>query len=248
MGVINNFFQNNRQDSDDDWTYLLSDEDESLQIVPTRRRSSYQKRSKKLPSKPEPTWSGLGVKGKSHKKSRRFANAIFYNDSGSILNENNLEEISIEDFIQNSSPSSFSLLVNEIDSFIDYNVLINCTEDQQKILLGEEKDCDFNLTHQKIDGNNVDDCFEDKRKEIADNFHQCFARIAPHIRKRLLQQHVPIGILSSIEQKLVAHFQNYPKSTYKTNLNSSYQRFLLHACCQYLDLYCRSLFTSSIKQ
>lgn len=68
--------------------------DESLQIVPTRRRSSYQKRSKKLPSKPEPTWSGLGVKGKSHKKSRRFANGIaFFSQKNAETHKKNLQLI-----------------------------------------------------------------------------------------------------------------------------------------------------------
>ncbi|RWS25745.1 R3H domain-containing protein 4-like protein [Leptotrombidium deliense] len=68
---------------------------------------------------------------------------------------------------------------------------------------------------------------------------QCFERINSDI-KALLRKQVPLGILSSIEQDVLSFFLSEPMATYKSCLPSGFQRMLLHACCQYLNLSCQS--------
>lgn len=248
MGVIRNFnnYSTNRSQTDEDWIYISSDgeddyDNQSSPInIPARnlgnsRSRRSQQRLRKSTNKPEPTFAGLGVKGKSHKKHRRYANANLLSEFGSLVNENELDDVSIDDFIP-SSPSSFSLLMtNDIsDSDFNFNDFINCTEEQQNKMLKEVFELELSEVeqshnhHPDIDGVTLED------------FDLCFARIAPAIRKRLLKKHVPIGLLASIEQKVIDHFRNDPNSIYKTILQCSFHRFLLHACCQYLSLYCRS--------
>ncbi|OTF74469.1 hypothetical protein BLA29_001597 [Euroglyphus maynei] len=89
MGVIRNNFNNirgghqNGEDSGDDWIYISSDDgEESLdgqndQTNYNNGRSHRTNKSKKSATKPEPTFSALGAKGKSHKKFRRYANGTF---------------------------------------------------------------------------------------------------------------------------------------------------------------------------
>ena len=184
------------------------------------------------------------------------------NDLGNLINETDLDdEISINDFIQ-SSPSSFTLLMDSCTNpLFNLNDFINCTEDEQSILLDRVIEFELEKHHWKdstIINNDVDDDIENV---CVEDSNLCFSRISPTIRKQLLKKHVPLvcflkdslfltnflnfvflqGILASIEQKVIQHFRHHPKSIYKTALQCSYQRFLLHACCQYLNLNCRSI-------
>ncbi|KAH9423506.1 R3H domain-containing protein 4-like [Dermatophagoides pteronyssinus] len=261
MGVIRYNFNNIRGhqnggggDSGDEWIYISSDGEESFagqndsrsnhqNNGRSHRQSSSNNKSnrKLLPTKPEPTFSALGTKGKSHKKFRRYANANLLNDLGNLINETDLDdEISINDFIQ-SSPSSFTLLMDSCTNpLFNLNDFINCTEDEQSILLDRVIEFELEKHHWKdstIINNDVDDDIENV---CVEDSNLCFSRISPTIRKQLLKKHVPLGILASIEQKVIQHFRHHPKSIYKTALQCSYQRFLLHACCQYLNLNCRS--------
>ncbi|RWS04595.1 R3H domain-containing protein 4-like isoform X1 [Dinothrombium tinctorium] len=69
---------------------------------------------------------------------------------------------------------------------------------------------------------------------------ECFERINHEIKSLLRKRHVPLGILSAIEEDVVTFFASEPLAVYKSCLPSGYQRLLLHACCQYLDLSCQS--------
>lgn len=234
MGVIRN--QLNQASLDEEWLYLSSDGEESTQNVNVnhfaanncRRRN--QRPKNKSVTMPEPTFSAKGVKGKSHKKFRRYTNAnLAMTELGSLACESELEAVTINDFItQTTSP--FALLMQNLDQTIDLNTFLDCTEDEQRDLFSQ----DIKLEHCSfLDEPDIECPEKDSR--------QCFFRIDPKIRKQLVKKHIPIGILSSIETKIVQFFKDNPESLYKANFQSSYQRFLLHACCQYLNLNCQSV-------
>ena len=54
--------------------------------------------------------------------------------------------------------------------------------------------------------------------------------------------------MATIEEEITNFFSDKPFDVYSSFLPSGYQRLLLHACCQYLDLACQSnLYNSTYK-
>lgn len=45
-----------------------------------------------------------------------------------------------------------------------------------------------------------------------------------------------MGVLEGLESDLLGFFMAHPHSIYITKLSNSYERLLLHAICQYMDL------------
>ncbi|KAJ6224526.1 hypothetical protein RDWZM_003071 [Blomia tropicalis] len=233
MGVIRN--QLNETVVDEDWLYLSSDGEESNQNVIANQYANYRRRNhrtkKSSLTKPEPTFKALGAKGKSHKKFRRYENAnLAMTELGSLAVESELEAVSIDDFIpQTTSP--FALLMQNLNEGIDFNAFINCTEDQQNRLF---EDCDIELESEDCSLFQVNNRFSKRCFETDST--RCFNRIDVQIRKKLMKKHVPLGILESIEEEIVPFFNANPKSMYKNNFPSPFQRFLLHACCMDHDV------------
>ena len=44
------------------------------------------------------------------------------------------------------------------------------------------------------------------------------------------------GVLESLERDLVSFFTDWPSSVYLSDQKNSFERMMLHALCQYLDL------------
>jgi len=65
---------------------------------------------------------------------------------------------------------------------------------------------------------------------------ECFERVEMRFRAMLRKRHVPLGILANLEDDLTGFFSECPRSVWVSRLSSSYERLLLHALCQYLDL------------
>lgn len=65
---------------------------------------------------------------------------------------------------------------------------------------------------------------------------ECFQRIDRRLRNTLRKRQIPIGTVELLEENLLSFFNAQPHSVYTTNLNSSFERLLLHAVCQYMDL------------
>ncbi|KAJ0065542.1 hypothetical protein NL108_013104, partial [Boleophthalmus pectinirostris] len=68
------------------------------------------------------------------------------------------------------------------------------------------------------------------------NPHDCFQRIDRRLRITLRKRQVPIGTVEVLEDSLLNFFNAQPTSIYTTSLSSSFERLLLHAVCQYMDL------------
>ncbi|KAF7703474.1 R3H domain-containing protein 4 [Silurus meridionalis] len=64
----------------------------------------------------------------------------------------------------------------------------------------------------------------------------CFQRIDRKLRATLKRKHVPKTTLEILESDLLTFFEAHPQSTYVAELSSSFERLLLHAICQYMDL------------
>lgn len=69
---------------------------------------------------------------------------------------------------------------------------------------------------------------------------ECFQRIDRRLRITLRRRQIPMGILEFLEEELTGFFAIKPQSVYKAMLDNSYERLLLHALCQYLDLISQS--------
>ncbi|XP_038632293.1 R3H domain-containing protein 4 isoform X1 [Scyliorhinus canicula] len=69
---------------------------------------------------------------------------------------------------------------------------------------------------------------------------ECFQRIDRRLRITLRRRQIPMGTLEFLEEELTRFFAIKPQSVYKAMLENSYERLLLHALCQYLDLVSQS--------
>ena len=106
---------------------------------------------------------------------------------GALINEEEIEEVSIDDFIE-SSPSPFTMIMETWGSSNStYSRFMNCTEDEQNRLLGirrrkpkqdsEEEDIDLDILEEELHSLSPD---------------ARFSRIDSEIRKHLLSRHIPL--------------------------------------------------------
>jgi hypothetical protein len=171
----------------------------------------------------------------------------------SLSDGEELNDISIYDFIP-QTVSAFAQLLMEKENMKAWNDIINCTEDQQNELLDNLKK-ESKLKNEANDSNQSDS----RRIQPGFSADQCFKRIDADLKNMLKKKHIPLvsfksifylyiflksynsqGVLASIEEEITNFFNDKPFETYKSCLPSGYQRLLLHACSQYLDLTCLS--------
>ncbi|CAO2641531.1 R3H domain-containing protein 4 [Lemmus lemmus] len=78
---------------------------------------------------------------------------------------------------------------------------------------------------------------EDRRREDpAFTPHECFRRISRRLRSVLKRSRIPMETLESWEERLLGFFSVSPRAVYTAMLDNSFERLLLHAVCQYMDL------------
>lgn len=78
---------------------------------------------------------------------------------------------------------------------------------------------------------------EDRRREDpAYTPRDCFQRISRRLRAVLKRSRIPMGTLETWEERLLRFFSVSPQAVYTAMLDSSFERLLLHAICQYMDL------------
>ncbi|BFZ16801.1 hypothetical protein BsWGS_19840 [Bradybaena similaris] len=65
---------------------------------------------------------------------------------------------------------------------------------------------------------------------------ECYSRVDRNLRALLKRRQLPMGMLANLEREIVTFFHDYPASVYISNVSSSFERMLLHALCQYLNL------------
>nr|XP_060640902.1 R3H domain-containing protein 4 [Anolis sagrei ordinatus] len=86
---------------------------------------------------------------------------------------------------------------------------------------------------------------ENKKKNKADGHwkehptltpKECFQRISRRLRTTLKRSRIPRETLEGLEEDLLAFFSANPHAVYTAMMDDSFQRLLLHALCQYMDL------------
>ncbi|TSM94633.1 R3H domain-containing protein 4 [Bagarius yarrelli] len=84
---------------------------------------------------------------------------------------------------------------------------------------------------------NVSKAAKDQRElNPAFTAQECFRRIDRKLRATLKRKHVPKTTLELLESDLLTFFEAHPQSIYVAELSNSFERLLLHAICQYMDL------------
>lgn len=102
---------------------------------------------------------------------------------------------------------------------------------------GEEQEKLLALLEEEAKRGNSNKVLKDKREvNPAFSAQDCFQRIDRRLRATLRRKQIPIGTLELLEENLLSFFSTQPHSVYITNLGSSFERLLLHAVCQYMDL------------
>ncbi|XP_040485725.1 R3H domain-containing protein 4 isoform X2 [Ursus maritimus] len=78
---------------------------------------------------------------------------------------------------------------------------------------------------------------EDRRREDpAYTPRDCFQRISRRLRAVLKRSRIPMETLETWEERLLTFFSVSPQAVYTAMLDNSFERLLLHAICQYMDL------------
>uniref|UniRef100_A0A8D3DG28 R3H domain containing 4 n=1 Tax=Scophthalmus maximus TaxID=52904 RepID=A0A8D3DG28_SCOMX len=143
------------------------------------------------------------------------------------------DECSKDDLEVCSNPSIPSIFTEACTNgnFIEpWNDFMNCSgEEQERLLSLLEQDEAKKKTLSRLlkDPRNVNPAF---------TAQECFQRIDRRLRATLKRKQIPMGTLEVLEENLLSFFNTQPRSVYTTNLASSFERLLLHAVCQYMDL------------
>ncbi|GFS56264.1 r3H domain-containing protein 4 [Trichonephila clavipes] len=217
MGVIKKLtFSNTVSDSIQD---VLEDiQNEENEEVPEIRRP---RKTKHRSPRPQAVGGIHLSNAKSGKKKRRVDNCNYLL---SLAEPEEVQELSIQDFIPETE-SVFTQLFTNRDKIEIWNDFINCAQDNEEWF------------KRNSGGNEIENDAEDLRsKHPAHLTTSCFQRIDNDIRSLLKKKRVPLGALMNLEQELITFFVNRPTSIYHCQLESSFQRLMIHALSKYMDL------------
>ncbi|NXT80349.1 R3HD4 protein, partial [Zapornia atra] len=131
-----------------------------------------------------------------------------------------------------ATPSIFTEACNN-ETYVEiWNDFMNRSgEEQERVLLYLEEEA------RKKHKRNLPVKNEDKWKEHpAYTPKECFQRISRRLRSTLKRGRIPMGTLEGLEEELLAAFSVNPHSVYTALMDNSFERLLLHALCQYMDL------------
>uniref|UniRef100_U3KHP2 R3H domain containing 4 n=1 Tax=Ficedula albicollis TaxID=59894 RepID=U3KHP2_FICAL len=129
-------------------------------------------------------------------------------------------------------PSIFTEACNN-ETYVEiWNDFMNRSgEEQERVLLYLEEEA-RKKHRRKLPVKN-----EDNWKELpAYTPQECFQRISRRLRATLKRGRIPMGTLEGLEEELLAFFSVTPHSVYTALMDNSFERLLLHALCQYMDL------------
>lgn len=198
-----------------------------------------RKQKPRLPVKPSDSRSEKS--GVGNRRKRRHDNVAGLMAIAEIEIQD-LDEVTIYDFIP-STVSAFARMLMEKDTMIEFNKFINCSEEEQEQFFGNR------------DGNDEDGC-EDFLASMNDqrNVHPafsadvCFQKMETRFRNALKRKHLPLGNLVHLEEEVISFFKKWPRSIYKSKLESSFDRLMLHGLCQYLQLRSQSITEDGLRQ
>ncbi|XP_066995032.2 R3H domain-containing protein 4 isoform X1 [Anabrus simplex] len=205
----------------------LSEEDEdvgsgSSDIVPPPVNPRTLNRHRRR-VRPIPISFGSPRRRPGKKRNRRYENV---SQLETLVEDEELTEISISDFIPEASRGFSSLFENE-DAMQVWEEFVNTPEDQQDQILSRRKEAS---------GVNVQ-----LQSDLIQTGEVAYRRISSGLRNKLKRCRVPLGIVEPIENELIDFFTKAPTSTYISGILNSFERLLLHAVAQYYGLIARSI-------
>ncbi|XP_028260595.1 R3H domain-containing protein 4 [Parambassis ranga] len=171
--------------------------------------------------------SDLTPRAKGKKSLRRQENTRFL---ANLLEKDECTKDDVEFCSTPAIPSIFTEACANENYIEPWNDFMNCSgEEQERLLcLLEQEEAKKKNTNRLLkDQRNVNPAF---------TAQDCFQRIDRRLRATLKRKKVPMGTLEYLEENLLSFFNAHPHSVYTTNLTSSFERLLLHAICQYMDL------------
>ncbi|XP_068446105.1 R3H domain-containing protein 4 [Clinocottus analis] len=170
--------------------------------------------------------SDLIPRAKGKKSLRRQENTRFLTN---LLERDECTKDDLEVCSNPAIPSIFTEACTNGNYIEPWNDFMNCSgEEQEKLLsLLEQEEAKKKPNGPLKDERNVNPAF---------TAQDCFQRIDRRLRATLRRKQIPMGTLEILEENLLSFFIAQPHSVYTTNLASSFERLLLHAVCQYMDL------------
>ncbi|XP_033736696.1 R3H domain-containing protein 4-like [Pecten maximus] len=196
----------------------------------TLNKNRFQLNSLQLDSGNQGSSRKTGVK-----KSRRGENMKYLLN---LMEKDDDSELSME--VGEPSMSVFAELFMEQEKMKVWKDFMNSSEEEQGRILQQGNTTDNKDRYKE----NVEEEHMDSWEEIPDNravhpaytAEECYQRLDRNIKLFFKRRNIPMGILNNLEQDLISFFKDWPGSVYVSKLTSSFERMLLHATCQYLNL------------
>lgn len=167
-----------------------------------------------------------------------------------LINMVEKDDLELDFNVFEPSMSVFAELFSEREKMQVWNDFVNSTEEEQIEILHRENrklrksgsDNNGNDTaRDEDDGFDTLEEIKDKRSTHPSfSAEQCFQKLDRNIRMLLKRRQRPMGMLVGLEEDLISFFKEWPTSVYISSTATSYERMLLHALCQYLDLLSKS--------
>ncbi|XP_077832323.1 R3H domain-containing protein 4 isoform X1 [Macaca mulatta] len=131
-----------------------------------------------------------------------------------------------------ASPGIFAEACNNATYVEVWNDFMNRSGEEQERVLRYLEDEGRSKTRRRGPGRG-----EDRRREDpAYTPRECFQRISRRLRAVLKRSRIPMETLETWEERLLRFFSVSPQAVYTAMLDNSFERLLLHAVCQYMDL------------
>ncbi|XP_060089116.1 R3H domain-containing protein 4 [Heteronotia binoei] len=131
-----------------------------------------------------------------------------------------------------ATPSIFSEACNNESYMRIWNDFVNRSGEEQERMISYLEQKATKKRRSKLP-----DRAEDNWKEhLAYTPKECFQRISRRLRMTLKRGRIPTGTLEGLEEEILAFFSVRPHSVYTAMMDNSFERLLLHALCQYMDL------------
>ncbi|XP_012735464.2 R3H domain-containing protein 4 [Fundulus heteroclitus] len=225
--------------NDDEQDYILIEERKcvSLPCSPAKRVSPAKK--KQFYINQAIRNSDLTPRAKGKKSLRRQENTRFL---ANLLEKDECSKDDLEVCSNPAIPSIFTEACTNGNYIEPWNDFMNCSGEEQERLLSllEQEGARRKNANQLLkDHSNVCTAF---------SAQECFHRIDRRLRATLRRKQIPMGTLEVIEENLLSFFSADPHSVYTTILSSSFERLLLHAICQYMDLVSASIDSDGSRQ
>ncbi|KAM9385090.1 R3H domain-containing protein 4 [Pholidichthys leucotaenia] len=183
--------------------------------------------------------SDLTPRAKGKKSLRRQENTRYLNN---LLEKDECSKDDLEVCSNPAIPSIFTEACINGNYKEPWNDFMNCSGEEQERLLSL-------LEQEEAKKKNANRLLKDQRNvNPAFTAQDCFQRIDRRLRTTLRRRQIPMGTLEVLEENLLSFFNAQPHSVYTTSLSSSFERLLLHAICQYMDLVSASTNYNGLRQ